>query len=181
MKWHFEISPMMFVSPIVCDVAFNDPQRLGALGLWTLCGSWVAGAEVSDRPGFVPSNLPEHLTPAANDVGILIEHGFWNFAQDDAGQLGYQMGYQGELWRMRKARSWASAGQWIEPARRRALYERDGWACQVCKSLDRLSLDHKLPRTRGGSHDDSNLWTLCRSCNSRKGTRTVEEWLGVSF
>lgn len=39
-----------------------------------------------------------------------------------------------------------------------------------------LTLDHILPRTRGGSHHVSNLLPCCRSCNSTKSDMTVEEY-----
>lgn len=178
-RWHFEISPNLSSAPVICKYIFARKQDLGALGLWALCGSWISGAELGHRRGFMPGNLPDHLSPTERSVSALIEFGLWDFAQDDDGTLGYQMGYEGELWRMRPVRSFVPGGRWIEPTRRLSLYQRDGWKCQVCGSLDRLSLDHKLPRTRGGTDDDANLWTLCRSCNSKKGTRTVEEWLGV--
>ncbi len=42
------------------------------------------------------------------------------------------------------------------------------------------SWDHMLPLVRGGLDDDSNLIPLCRSCNSRKGRKTLEEWLGIA-
>ena len=34
-----------------------------------------------------------------------------------------------------------------------------------------LTLDHRVPRSRGGTSDVSNVTVLCRKCNSRKGTR----------
>ena len=32
-----------------------------------------------------------------------------------------------------------------------------------------LSIDHIVPLCRDGTHDEANLQTLCRSCNSKKG------------
>lgn len=37
--------------------------------------------------------------------------------------------------------------------------------------------DHVIPRSRGGSDDESNIVIACASCNSAKGDRTPEEWL----
>lgn len=39
-----------------------------------------------------------------------------------------------------------------------------------------VSRDHKLPRSRGGECRGDNRIIVCRSCNSRKGSRTLAEW-----
>lgn len=54
---------------------------------------------------------------------------------------------------------------------RARIYLRDGGACVTCGADDDLTIDHIIPRSKGGTHDDDNLQTLCRSCNSRKGSR----------
>jgi hypothetical protein len=46
---------------------------------------------------------------------------------------------------------------------------RDGCFCVKCHSTDDLTLDHIVPRSKGGSDDKSNLQILCRCCNSSKG------------
>lgn len=51
--------------------------------------------------------------------------------------------------------------------------------CAICSTTEDLSLDHKHPVSLGGTSDDSNLWTLCRSCNSFKGVRLMTEGLAV--
>ena len=43
--------------------------------------------------------------------------------------------------------------------------------CEYCGSPNRLTVDHKIPLARGGSHDESNLQCLCKSCNCRKKDR----------
>lgn len=48
--------------------------------------------------------------------------------------------------------------------------------CPVCKVIRDLTVDHIVPPTLGGSDHDSNLWVLCRGCNTRKGMRTRAEW-----
>jgi 5-methylcytosine-specific restriction endonuclease McrA len=54
---------------------------------------------------------------------------------------------------------------------RAAILERDGFRCLHCGVQDRLSIDHIIPESRGGTMDIENLQTLCRRCNSRKGNR----------
>ena len=48
--------------------------------------------------------------------------------------------------------------------------------CAYCGATDNLSLDHLIPRLRGGEDAADNLVTACRSCNSSKGSRDLLEW-----
>jgi 5-methylcytosine-specific restriction endonuclease McrA len=59
---------------------------------------------------------------------------------------------------------------------RRALFARDGWRCAYCGTAGgRLTLDHVVPRSRGGESTWENVVTSCAPCNLRKGNRTLEE------
>jgi 5-methylcytosine-specific restriction endonuclease McrA len=59
---------------------------------------------------------------------------------------------------------------------RRALFARDGWRCVYCgSSSTRLTLDHVVPRSRGGESSWENVVTACAPCNLRKGDRSLEE------
>ena len=59
---------------------------------------------------------------------------------------------------------------------RRALFARDGWRCVYCgTSNGRLTLDHVVPRSRGGDSVWENVVTSCAPCNHRKGDRLLEE------
>jgi 5-methylcytosine-specific restriction endonuclease McrA len=59
---------------------------------------------------------------------------------------------------------------------RRALFARDGWRCAYCGSSGgRLTLDHVVPRSRGGESVWENVVTACAPCNLRKGNRLLEE------
>lgn len=62
------------------------------------------------------------------------------------------------------------------PLTRRNLFQRDGHRCQYCGSVsERLSIDHVLPRSRGGTDTWENVTTACLTCNVRKGNRTPRE------
>lgn len=62
------------------------------------------------------------------------------------------------------------------PLTRRNIFQRDGHACQYCgASHHPLSIDHVLPRSRGGSDSWENVTTACMACNIRKGSRTPAE------
>lgn len=58
---------------------------------------------------------------------------------------------------------------------RRALFARDGFVCQYCGSRHELTIDHVLPRSRGGESTWENTVTCCSSCNLQKADRTPEE------
>ncbi len=58
---------------------------------------------------------------------------------------------------------------------RRALFGRDGNCCQYCGSGARLTLDHVIPRSRGGTSIWENVVTACAPCNLRKGDRLPHE------
>lgn len=58
---------------------------------------------------------------------------------------------------------------------RHNVMRRDNFTCQYCGSSKHLTLDHLLPRSRGGESKWQNLVTACSRCNSRKGDRTPEE------
>ena len=59
---------------------------------------------------------------------------------------------------------------------RRALFARDDWRCVYCgESGGRLTLDHVIPRSRGGESVWENVVTSCAPCNLRKGNRLLEE------
>lgn len=55
------------------------------------------------------------------------------------------------------------------------LGRRDGSRCAYCGATQDLTLDHVVPRVRGGGHEPANLVPACRSCNAKKGGRTPEE------
>jgi 5-methylcytosine-specific restriction endonuclease McrA len=52
---------------------------------------------------------------------------------------------------------------------RRAVFARDGWTCQYCGSRQNLTVDHVIPRSKGGSSDWTNIVASCAPCNRRKG------------
>ncbi|HYX10653.1 MAG TPA: HNH endonuclease, partial [Candidatus Acidoferrum sp.] len=59
---------------------------------------------------------------------------------------------------------------------RREIFTRDRHTCQYCgRQGHDLTLDHIMPRHRGGGHTWENLVTACKSCNHRKGGKTLEE------
>jgi 5-methylcytosine-specific restriction endonuclease McrA len=59
---------------------------------------------------------------------------------------------------------------------KREILRRDAYRCQYCgRETTNLTLDHIIPRNRGGQHCWDNLVAACPQCNRRKGGRTLAE------
>src|SRR5664280_2862699 len=54
---------------------------------------------------------------------------------------------------------------------RRAVFARDDWTCQYCGSRSNLTVDHVIPRSKGGNSSWENIVASCAPCNRRKGDR----------
>ncbi|WP_240442948.1 HNH endonuclease [Pseudomonas aeruginosa] len=64
----------------------------------------------------------------------------------------------------------------IPQALRAQVFERDGYACLRCgcDEVRRLRADHVVAESLGGPATLENLQTLCMSCNSWKGVKTID-------
>lgn len=60
------------------------------------------------------------------------------------------------------------------PLNRRGVFARDGHRCQYC-SAGAESIDHVIPRSKGGEHTWENVVAACRPCNVRKRDRLLHE------
>jgi 5-methylcytosine-specific restriction endonuclease McrA len=59
---------------------------------------------------------------------------------------------------------------------RRSIFARDSHTCQYCGAQGRpLTVDHVIPRHRGGDTDWKNLVCACTRCNNKKANRTPGE------
>lgn len=52
--------------------------------------------------------------------------------------------------------------------------------CTYCGSREKLTLEHILPRSRGGPDIPDNAVMICSSCNSSKGAKRLYEWQGMN-
>ena len=61
---------------------------------------------------------------------------------------------------------------------RKNIVWRDNNQCQYCANYfpsDKLTMDHVLPKSRGGQNTWENLVAACTKCNQKKGSRTTKE------
>ena len=58
---------------------------------------------------------------------------------------------------------------------RQNIFRRDGGTCQYCGTNKDLTLDHVVPRSKGGKSTWTNLVTACKKCNSIKGDYSLEK------
>jgi len=58
---------------------------------------------------------------------------------------------------------------------RSLIYKRDDYECQYCGSKKDLTIDHIIPRSRGGKDTWENLVACCYKCNTKKGDSLLSE------
>ena len=58
---------------------------------------------------------------------------------------------------------------------RKNVFLRDNHTCQYCGKNGNLTIDHVIPRCKGGKDSWDNVVVCCIRCNNKKGDRTVEE------
>ena len=59
---------------------------------------------------------------------------------------------------------------------RQSVFYRDGYTCQYCREVTKQpTLDHIMPRSRGGAHAWENVVSACIPCNHRKAGLTPKE------
>lgn len=69
-------------------------------------------------------------------------------------------------------------GRWIRVEKRLAIYLRDRFTCLYCGSdlhgvgdPRHIQLDHKQPKSKGGSNKETNVFTTCMHCNCSRGSK----------
>ena len=59
---------------------------------------------------------------------------------------------------------------------RRDVKEKWDWECAYCGDRNNLTIDHVIPRCKGGTDFTKNVVCCCSDCNQRKGHEPWEEW-----
>ena len=66
---------------------------------------------------------------------------------------------------------------------RQSIFESWGWKCAYCEkdlNTDSATIDHIIPKFKGGHNVKSNMLCSCSSCNRSKGSVLLEEWYNSS-
>lgn len=125
--------------------------------------SWAKGRFVSTAvtKSWGDVRIRRHLIPD-----------FWEPGLNERGWEGFYVKGEGTYFRFDPVPSEARR-EWGKLRLRltRLVFQRDGRVCSRCGATTKLSIHHKHPLSRGGSHNLANLQVLCQSCNSRKGAR----------
>lgn len=58
---------------------------------------------------------------------------------------------------------------------KRVVFVRDNHACVYCGGTERLTVDHVIPKARGGKTTFENTVACCFACNNKKGNKTLFE------
>lgn len=89
--------------------------------------------------------------------------------------------YRGKLKRRKLVQPNHSFYEWIE------LLKKHDNKCYYCKTRmtktpgpKQRTRDHIVPVTKGGTDEIANIVPACRSCNSRKGVKDIDQWEGVT-
>ncbi len=54
---------------------------------------------------------------------------------------------------------------------RERILDRDGRKCNRCGNTESLEIDHVIPLSKGGRHNENNFQVLCKSCNRKKSNK----------
>lgn len=59
-----------------------------------------------------------------------------------------------------------------------AVFKRDNYGCQYCEKIltsSQITIDHIIPKSRGGNNSFENCVAACHECNSKKGSKLPHE------
>jgi 5-methylcytosine-specific restriction endonuclease McrA len=118
------------------------------------------------------SSEPLHLVRLARAVHLLLDGNAELVDQDGVINAGTKTFPRPTVIRLRRYVHipWREA-----PLTPRNLRLRDGGTCQWCRRRPGNTMDHVVPRSRGGVHSWTNVVLACQLCNNRKGDRLARE------
>lgn len=158
------------------DDFYNHPKVIlaGPLGI----AMQVAGlcyCSKHNSQGFVPADVVPSLLDLSRVslscdevVNMLLDSGLW---QKTSGGYAIDLSFCRITFGDSVRQVWNAIRKWAGPL----VIKRDGAICKKCGSTDDLTIDHIVPVSRGGTNDMGNLQVLCRSCNSKKSSKLLQD------
>ena len=118
---------------------------------------WVSSPNILSATG--QKYFDRRIRELRDELGCQIETG------SNSGEAAYRL--------VSSERGKANPRFYLSATQKRALFESDGYRCQVCgretePGVRGLQADHRTPLNRGGSHDVENWQSLCNECNVAK-------------
>lgn len=162
--WELIASPPQFV--IGCFVAAMTGACHGIEEIDKYLGDFgvISAETIADGTQMPIEEVRGHLDVLCQR-GFLTQHdqGYcWRFAYEAAQQAAVGAAKQSQLWAPR-------VGSQLE-----ALIKKYGQSCLACGRADQLSVDHVIPKAKGGGGSLANLQLLCLPCNMRKHTGSTD-------
>lgn len=116
----------------------------------------------------IAETLRDYRKNNPDKIGAIQRKHLAKLAQEDPARL---KEYRRVGWANRRAREKAAPGRFSRADVLR-MTEAQGGRCWYClKKVEKLEVEHRIPLSRGGSNDPSNLVMACGSCNKRKMTK----------
>jgi 5-methylcytosine-specific restriction endonuclease McrA len=130
---------------------------------------------------------PIYTTDVQDALRLWVKDKAVVLAEDEAGKLLHSDSFEMGMPRVMQLRNWIARKLTLRvPRSRRNIILRDSvmrhgkltLVCQYCAealTTETYSLDHVIPRSRGGTSDWDNIVSACKDCNFEKANRTPEE------
>ncbi len=119
--------------------------------------------------------VPGLPPPAVKTVEDLL---YWQYAKIIANSAGEGKANYGFIMdRFKRLQS--GEMKWSSSIREYVKEHEHANTCVYCGSVGDLTLEHMLPRARGGPDIPDNAVWVCSTCNSRKGSKRLYEWYGL--
>jgi len=103
---------------------------------------------------------------------------FWQYAKLISKSAGF--GIQARAFQMKKFKELQTGKiQWSSSVREWLKEHEKPNECIYCGSKENLTIEHLLPKNKGGPDIPDNTILACKKCNSSKGKKRLYEWFGL--
>lgn len=159
-------------------------SRANDASVWPEC--WPLPPDWPDHHGVAITLAPAHAgtpAPAGPDIRTVRDHIAWSYANLARAHAALGSGATTYSRTHHMIRARLFKGLRTGATQMRTIMDDEATklhyptVCCYCGGAEKLSLDHLIPRIKGGADSADNLIWACRSCNSSKGDRDLLQWL----